>query len=166
MADDRECLQKSDATGEKSASKSSISAQIFDTTEHPHIRYNPLKGEWILVSPHRTKRPWKGQLEKPQEQNIPRWDASNPLCPRAVRASGAVRTQFYKLYFHVVEACIYYLLAWFGCWLLTIIPLHLNCLDILIKCFNISRFFCSDILIFVASTKIRQNIISKMKVRF
>lgn len=63
----------------------------FDPTEYQHTRYNPLRGDWILVSPHRMKRPWKGQVEKPQEEEIPRWDPKNPLCPRTVRASGKVR---------------------------------------------------------------------------
>ena len=64
--------------------------KTFDPTEYQHTRYNPLRGDWILVSPHRMKRPWKGQVEKPQEDDIPRWDAKNPLCPRTVRASGKV----------------------------------------------------------------------------
>lgn len=41
-----------------------------------------------MVSPHRTKRPWSGQVEKPPEDSIPEWDPKNPLCPGAVRANG------------------------------------------------------------------------------
>ncbi|KOB71079.1 Galactose-1-phosphate uridylyltransferase [Operophtera brumata] len=44
--------------------------------DHQHVRYNPLKDEWILVSPHRCKRPWSGQTE-PAEDQLP--DPNNPL---------------------------------------------------------------------------------------
>ncbi len=33
-------------------------------TGNPHRRFNPLTREWVLVSPHRTQRPWQGQVEK------------------------------------------------------------------------------------------------------
>jgi len=54
----------------------------------PHRRYNPLKEEWILVSPQRTKRPWNGSVEKPQNIALPCYDKSCFLCPKNKRVNG------------------------------------------------------------------------------
>jgi UDPglucose--hexose-1-phosphate uridylyltransferase len=55
----------------------------------PHRRQNPLTGEWVLVSPHRMKRPWQGQVERRAEELRPRYDPHCYLCPGNERASGA-----------------------------------------------------------------------------
>ena len=57
--------------------------------EVPHRRRNPLTGEWVLVSPHRTKRPWQGREEPRAPEELPRHDPGCYLCPGNARAGGA-----------------------------------------------------------------------------
>ncbi len=53
-----------------------------------HRRRNPLTGEWVLVSPHRTQRPWLGHEEKISISVLPRHDPDCYLCPGGTRAGG------------------------------------------------------------------------------
>ena len=70
----------------------------FNPTDHPHRRYNPLTGEYILVSPHRTKRPWQGQVEKTPSDNRPAYDSTCYLCPGNDRAGGAKNPEYIDTY--------------------------------------------------------------------
>jgi len=67
---------------------------MIDIKESPHRRFNPLLDEWILVSPHRTKRPWLGQVETPAPDNRPAYDPKCYLCPGNVRANGEVNPDY------------------------------------------------------------------------
>lgn len=60
----------------------------------PHRRYNILTGEWVLVSPHRTKRPWQGKTDKTMAFNKENYDEKCYLCPGNTRASGDVNPKY------------------------------------------------------------------------
>jgi len=60
----------------------------FDLTSNPHRRFNPLTREWVLVSPHRTQRPWQGQFESVPLEAPVTYDPSCYLCPGNARAGG------------------------------------------------------------------------------
>ncbi len=57
-------------------------------TARPHRRLNPLTGEYVLVSPQRLARPWRGQVEKQPPATQPPFDPDCYLCPGNVRAGG------------------------------------------------------------------------------
>jgi UDPglucose--hexose-1-phosphate uridylyltransferase len=64
----------------------------------PHRRYNPLTGDWILVSPHRTQRPWQGQREKTAQDERPSHDPGCYLCPGNTRAGGEKNPEYADTY--------------------------------------------------------------------
>lgn len=68
--------------------------EISNLQDYPHRRYNPLTGDWIVVSPHRMRRPWQGQVETLFRENRPAHDPVCYLCPGNERAGGA-RTPAY-----------------------------------------------------------------------
>jgi UDPglucose--hexose-1-phosphate uridylyltransferase len=57
------------------------------TAQQSHSRRNPLTGEWLLVSPHRLQRPWQGQVEDVDTEQLPEYDANCYLCPGNRRAN-------------------------------------------------------------------------------
>ncbi len=66
--------------------------------EKPHRRWNPLRREWVLVSPHRTQRPWQGQTETPATPAALQHDPSCYLCPGNTRAGGHLTPQYTETY--------------------------------------------------------------------
>jgi UDPglucose--hexose-1-phosphate uridylyltransferase len=67
---------------------------VFNLNEHPHRRYNALSDQWVVVSPHRTRRPWQGQVEPLPPEERPAYDPHCYLCPGNQRAGDQLNPDY------------------------------------------------------------------------
>lgn len=66
--------------------------------QSPHRRWNPLRRSWVLVSPHRTQRPWQGEIGNTVPAAGPAYDPECYLCPGNTRAGGAVNPEYINVF--------------------------------------------------------------------
>jgi UDPglucose--hexose-1-phosphate uridylyltransferase len=68
---------------------------LMNLYQEAHRRFNPLTRDWVLVSPQRAQRPWRGQVETAESATALRYDPTCYLCPGNERAGG-VRNPKYE----------------------------------------------------------------------
>jgi len=66
--------------------------------QYPHRRWNPLRRSWVMVSPHRTQRPWQGEVSKTAAPESQSYDPQCYLCPGNIRANGEVNPGYQKVF--------------------------------------------------------------------
>lgn len=71
-----------------------MAINLRELRQSPHRRYNPLTRDWVLVSPHRTQRPWQGQVERTAAPASQAYDPECYLCPGNARAGNARNPQY------------------------------------------------------------------------
>jgi len=71
---------------------------MTDYKDNPHRRFNPLTYEWVLVSPHRTQRPWQGMNEPKRNKIRPKHDPECYLCPGNHRAGGKINPDYQDVF--------------------------------------------------------------------
>ena len=69
-------------------------SSLIELGRHPHLRFDPLRREWVQVSPQRTERPWQGQVDPAAAQILPAHDPGCYLCPGATRARGVTNPDY------------------------------------------------------------------------
>jgi UDPglucose--hexose-1-phosphate uridylyltransferase len=75
-----------------------MAASMEKNWQYPHRRWNPLRQSWVLVSPHRTQRPWQGEVGQKFAPSSVAYDPECYLCPGNKRAGGAVNPAYASVF--------------------------------------------------------------------